>query len=299
MSEVSTRDAKLSGARIAGAADRVAVDAFLAERNADVVARLGELVDARTHPALIVEAGGAIEGVLTWILDGDSMEVVTLHAAHQWRGTGTALIAGARGIAEAAGARRLWLITTNDNLDALRFYQRRGFRLAALHAGAVDRARATLKPAIPDVGLFGIPLRDELELEMEVGGPVAESGPSDAEALLGLEVALARRDEAAIPGGYEAVLADGFIEIGASGRVWMRPEMLVALTAEPPNDAIDIERFEVTPLGDDAVLATYDAVSRAPDGTHTRSRRCSTWIRRGGRWQLRFHQGTPVPPDRA
>ncbi|HEY6569706.1 MAG TPA: GNAT family N-acetyltransferase [Candidatus Limnocylindrales bacterium] len=145
--------------------DRPAVDAFLADRNADVVARLGEVVDARRRPALIVEADGVIEGVLTWELSGTSMEVLTLHAARQWSGVGTALIAAARRVAEASGARRLWLITTNDNVDGLRFYQRRGFRLARLHPGAVDRSRETLKPAIPEVGDHGIPLRDELELE--------------------------------------------------------------------------------------------------------------------------------------
>jgi uncharacterized protein YhfF/N-acetylglutamate synthase-like GNAT family acetyltransferase len=148
--------------------DRPAVDAFLAARNADVVARLGELADARRHPALIVEVGGAIEGVLTWVLSGASMEVLTLHAAHQWSGVGTALIAAARRVAEASGAHRLWLITTNDNIDALRFYQRRGFRLTRLHTGAVDRSRADLKPAIPEVGDHAIPLRDELELEIAI-----------------------------------------------------------------------------------------------------------------------------------
>ena len=57
----------------------------------------------------------------------------------------------------------MWLVTTNDNLDALRVYQRRGFRLAELRAGAVDAARA-LKPSIPVTGRYGIPLRDELIL---------------------------------------------------------------------------------------------------------------------------------------
>jgi hypothetical protein len=57
------------------------------------------------------------------------------------------------------------VITTNDNLDALRFYPRRGFRLAALYTGAVDESRARLKPEIPTVGDHGIPLHDELELE--------------------------------------------------------------------------------------------------------------------------------------
>jgi hypothetical protein len=55
---------------------------------------------------------------------------------------------------------RLWVITTNDNVDALRFYQRYGFCLAAVHRGAVDRSRARLKPEIPPVGAYGIPLCD-------------------------------------------------------------------------------------------------------------------------------------------
>jgi len=80
------------------------------------------------------------------------------------QGAGTALLTAVEAAAAAAGCRRLWLITTNDNLDALRFYQRRGYRLAALYPGAVDEARR-VKPTIPLVGNHGIPLHDELELE--------------------------------------------------------------------------------------------------------------------------------------
>ena len=77
--------------------------------------------------------------------------------------------AAARRVAAEAGCTKLWLITTNDNVDALRFYQRRGFRLAALHRGSVDDSRARLKAEIPEVGDHGIPLRDEIELELELG----------------------------------------------------------------------------------------------------------------------------------
>ena len=64
-----------------------------------------------------------------------------------------------------AGCASVWLTTTNYNLDALRFYQRRGFRLVRVRPGAVDEARQTMKPEIPEVGSFGIPMRDELDLE--------------------------------------------------------------------------------------------------------------------------------------
>jgi hypothetical protein len=65
--------------------------------------------------------------------------------------------------------RRAWLVTTNDNLAALALYQKAGWRLSGLRAGAVDEARRMLKPSIPEVGEHGIPIRDELELEKHLG----------------------------------------------------------------------------------------------------------------------------------
>lgn len=148
-------------------ADEPAVRAFLAERHSLRVARRGELLDPPRHPALLAELDGRLAGVLTYRLaDGQECEVLTLHAAVRWAGVGSALVAAAARVARAAGRSRLWLVTTNDNVDALRFYQRRGFRLVALRPGAVDASRATLKPEIPSTGEYGIPLRDELELEL-------------------------------------------------------------------------------------------------------------------------------------
>ena len=77
------------------------------------------------------------------------------------------VVALAGQLARERGCARLWVITTNDITDALRFYQRRGFCLVAMHRGAVDRSRARLKPEIPAVGAYGIPLRDEIELEKQ------------------------------------------------------------------------------------------------------------------------------------
>jgi L-amino acid N-acyltransferase YncA len=151
--------------RRAEANDRDAIDAFLDDRGSVRVARLGELVDARAHPALVAREGGRLVGVLTYILTSDACEILTLHTVEQWWGAGTALIGAVEDIAKREGCGRLFLITTNDNLDALRFYQRRGFELCALHRGAVDYSRAHLKPEIPTRGDYGIALRDELELD--------------------------------------------------------------------------------------------------------------------------------------
>jgi ribosomal protein S18 acetylase RimI-like enzyme len=82
-------------------------------------------------------------------------------------GVGTLLLEAAVGEARRHGCREIRLTTTNDNLDALRFYQRRGMRLAALRPGAIDRSRLD-KPDIPRIGDYGIPLRDEIELSRRV-----------------------------------------------------------------------------------------------------------------------------------
>jgi GNAT superfamily N-acetyltransferase len=150
------------------AADTAAVESFLARNHSLRVARLGRLEIPLHHPAFLAETDdGRFAGLLTYVLDRDRgwCEILTLHAAERRGGAGTALIAEVERLAATEGCERLWLITTNDNVDALRFYQRRGFRLAAVHPGAVNDARARLKPEIPEVGEYGIPIRDEIELE--------------------------------------------------------------------------------------------------------------------------------------
>jgi GNAT superfamily N-acetyltransferase len=150
------------------AADQAAAGAFLARHQSVRVARLGELVHPLDHPALVAEGvGGQLLGMLTYLPGQDwrQCEILTLHAGEQWHGAGTALIGAVGQLARRQGRARLWVITTNDNVDALRFYQRRGFCLVRVHRGAVDRSRASLKPEIPAVGAYGIPVRDEIELE--------------------------------------------------------------------------------------------------------------------------------------
>jgi ribosomal protein S18 acetylase RimI-like enzyme len=90
---------------------------------------------------------------------------VTIDSDKPSIGVGTVLIDAVKEIARQAGCSRLWLITTNDNMNALRFYQKRGFVLVAVHRNALEQSRK-LKPEIPLIGDDEIPLRDEIELEM-------------------------------------------------------------------------------------------------------------------------------------
>jgi GNAT superfamily N-acetyltransferase len=133
-------------------------------------ARRGELHDVLAPGlGLVAEVDDAPIGLLTWRLDSPTVaELSALAAGRPHAGIGSALLDSLWAVLRTAGVRRVWVVTTNDNTDALRFYQRRGFRLSDLRAGAVDAARRELKPAIGLVGANGIPLRDELELERDV-----------------------------------------------------------------------------------------------------------------------------------
>jgi GNAT superfamily N-acetyltransferase len=124
-------------------------------------------------PGFLAVQGRKVVGLVTYKLGKKAWEIVTIDSWKPGEGVGTALLDAVREAAKDAGVTRLWLVTTNDNLDALRFYQRREFRLVAVRPGAVDAARA-IKPSIPAEGAFDIPIRDELELELILTPPAAE-----------------------------------------------------------------------------------------------------------------------------
>jgi catechol 2,3-dioxygenase-like lactoylglutathione lyase family enzyme/GNAT superfamily N-acetyltransferase len=139
------------------------------------IAVRGRVFDAAALPALIA---GDRAGLATYEIDrgrGEA-ELVTLNALTPRRGIGTALVEAlaARLLATSIGVLRV--TTTNDKLDALRFYQRRGFRLVAVRPGAVDEARR-LKPSIPLLGEHGVPMRDRLELVRDLASSTANALP--------------------------------------------------------------------------------------------------------------------------
>ncbi len=127
-----------------------------------VVVNHGRVINVVSLPALIADDRA---GLATYAIDSQrgEAELVTLNAFTPSRGIGTALIEALASLLVARSIRSLYLTTTNDKLGALRFYQRRGFRLVALRPGAVAEARR-LKPSIPLLGDDGIPMRDELDL---------------------------------------------------------------------------------------------------------------------------------------
>ena len=125
----------------------------------------GRIHKAAELPGFLAMQANVPVGVVTYHLDGKDCEIISLNSTIEGIGIGSALIDAVKNVAAQVGCKRLWLITTNDNTEALRYYQKRGFLLVAVHCNALEQSRR-LKPEIPLIGNDGIPLRDEIELEM-------------------------------------------------------------------------------------------------------------------------------------
>ena len=148
------------------AADREWAAGFFVERwGAATMVAHGVVHEPHTLPGFVAMVEGRRVGLITYRIDATGCEIVSLDSLQPGRGVGTALLAAVVEAARRSHSSRVWLITTNDNLTALRFYQKRGFALVAVHRDAVAAARA-IKPQIPLVGADGIPIRDEIELEL-------------------------------------------------------------------------------------------------------------------------------------
>lgn len=132
---------------------------------ADFVVAHGAIYRPEDVEGLLAVDEGQWVGLLTYVIRENGCEIVSIDSLRAGHGIGSHLIEDVAAQARRARCQRIFLTTTNDNLHALGFYQKRGFTLSALRAGALAQSRK-LKPSIPLIGMDGIPLRDEIELEM-------------------------------------------------------------------------------------------------------------------------------------
>jgi ribosomal protein S18 acetylase RimI-like enzyme len=146
-------------------ADRDWVERTIVDRWGDaIVTGRGKVWSPAELPGFGAFEGDECVGLVTYELEGDACEIVTIDALREGEGIGTALLEAVVEAAREAGCARVQLLTTNNNVRALAFYQKRGFRLVALKPGELDQQRK-LKPSIPEVDSAGLPIRDELHLE--------------------------------------------------------------------------------------------------------------------------------------
>jgi GNAT superfamily N-acetyltransferase len=127
----------------------------------------GQFVRPEDVEGLGYYADGRLHGIATWKASGKIMHIIAVNAFTEVRGVGVALVDAMVAHGRENGIALLRATISNDNVVALRFYQKRGFRVTALHRGIYDAMRH-MKPSIPATGLDGIPMRDEFELELEL-----------------------------------------------------------------------------------------------------------------------------------
>jgi GNAT superfamily N-acetyltransferase len=143
--------------------DRVtARELFQRDFGSTRIVAFGDVMDIDTMPALVAVVHADPSGALAYRLFGDALHVVALATDPMWQrsGVGAHLIAEAELLARRLKLTRLVVSTTNDNLPALYFYQRRGYRLTELVPDSVISHTLQQHP-----GFAGIPVRDEIRLE--------------------------------------------------------------------------------------------------------------------------------------
>ena len=122
-----------------------------------------EVHDPHKLPGFIATEGNERVGLATFSINRDECELVTIDSLCQFMGIGTALLEKVEEVALDAGCKMIWAITTNDNLDAQRFFQKRGFVISAYRIGSMTKIRL-LKPNFPRIGYYGLAIRDEIEV---------------------------------------------------------------------------------------------------------------------------------------
>ena len=145
---------------------RAAVNRIIREEWAGpIVISKGRAHDTTNCDGFVSVEGGGIAGFALYEMRDRECEIVVLQSMAENKGIGSALIRAVMDAARLGGCRRVWLITTNDNVHAIGYYQKFGFELKAVHINALDVSRK-LKPAIPLLGNQNIPIRHEFEFEI-------------------------------------------------------------------------------------------------------------------------------------
>ena len=94
------------------------------------------------------------------------------------------------------------------------------------------------------------------------------------------------------PDALSSLIADDFFEIGSSGKIYTKHDVIEALKNEPAFEGT-ISDFHAVPLTKEIVLVTYrmEEIKKSPSPSRF-SARSSIWKKMNGEWKIIFHQGT-------
>ena len=145
--------------------DKILVTNFITDSWASTLSvSKGEVHDTAKLPGFICKENDKTIGLITYNIENNECEIVTLDSKINNKGLGTKLIIKVFDKAKESNCKRVWLITTNDNTNAIRFYQKRGFEWVGFYKDAMTGSRK-IKPEIPELGIDMIPIKHEIEFE--------------------------------------------------------------------------------------------------------------------------------------
>jgi len=145
-----------------------AVSEIIKGWGSDILVSRGKIHRAEDLDGILVYDNEKIAGLGLYTIDNHDCEIVLLETFVHNKGIGSQLMESIKEIARAKNCNRIWVITSNDNIDAIKFYQRKGFNISNIYINAIEESRK-MKPEIPHIGNYGIPIRDEIEFEMKIG----------------------------------------------------------------------------------------------------------------------------------
>jgi GNAT superfamily N-acetyltransferase len=144
-----------------------AVSEIIRGWGSDILVSRGKIYRAEDLDGILVYDNKKIVGLGLYDIKNYSCEIVLLETFVQNKGIGTRIIERIKEIAKTKNCERIWLITSNDNIDAIKFYQKKGFRIVNIYINAMEESRK-IKPEIPYIGNYEIPIRDEIEFELKM-----------------------------------------------------------------------------------------------------------------------------------
>lgn len=148
--------------------DSTLIESFIAESwGSPMSVSRGRIFNTTSLPGFVYKRDNKIISLLTYNIDQDDCEIVTLNSQINNQGLATQMINKVIEKAKKCNCKRIWLITTNDNTHALRFYQKRGFEWVGFYKNSMDDSRK-LKPEIPELGDDNIPIKHEIEFELRL-----------------------------------------------------------------------------------------------------------------------------------
>ncbi|HUN12322.1 MAG TPA: GNAT family N-acetyltransferase [Rhabdaerophilum sp.] len=154
--------------RIEPLTDTELLKALLSRRWGEDLMMFGRTWKRGEYQAIVArDEKGEVLGLATHALQKSTILALTIDNFSERRGIGKALLDHVAEIGRQQGGRALRVLTTNDNTPALRYFQKLGFRIVALYPGAVMIYR-TVAPNLPEIGVDGIPVRDAIELEIDL-----------------------------------------------------------------------------------------------------------------------------------